>query len=94
MATEITLEEAYLADVSVIPVVQPEAEPHYTPKQLAKLWGVSVQTIIRLFENEPGVLILGSETETRYTRKYRTMRIPASVAARVHEHFTQRRRAA
>ena len=83
-----------MADVSVISTIQPESEPHYTPKQLAKLWGVSVQTIIRLFENEPGVLILGSAIESRFTRKYRTMRIPASVAARVHERFTQRKRAA
>jgi hypothetical protein len=83
-----------VGDVSVIPVVQPEAEPHYTPKQLAKLWGVSVQTITRLFENEPGVLILGSAIETRFTKKYRTIRIPASVAARVHERFVLGKRAA
>lgn len=80
--------------MSVFPDPALESEPHYTPKQLAKLWGVSVQTIIRRFENEPGVIILGSATETRFTRKYRTMRIPASVAAVVHQRFTRRKRAA
>jgi hypothetical protein len=83
-----------VADLSVMSVIPPEVEPHSTPKELAKLWGVSVQTITRLFENEPGVLVLGSAKESRFKRKYRTMRIPLSVIARVHERFTQHKKAA
>ena len=33
-------------------------EQHYTPEQLAKLWGLSASTIRRLFEHSPGVLVI------------------------------------
>jgi hypothetical protein len=61
----------------------PALEKHFTVWELAELWGFSHMTIRRIFENEPGVLIIGSE-ETRYGRKRTTMRIPESVAVRVH----------
>jgi hypothetical protein len=63
-------------------------EEHYSPKHLAKLWGVSPDTIRKLFDEEPGVFIVERE-ETRSKRRYRTMRIPASVAARVHARFVK-----
>jgi len=59
------------------------AEEHYTPAELAELWGVSVQTIRDLFKDEDGVLKLGSDG-TRTRRAYKTLRIPHSVAERVH----------
>jgi hypothetical protein len=59
------------------------AEKHYTPSELADLWGVSVQTIRDLFKDEDGVLKLGSDG-TRTRRAYKTLRIPNSVAERVH----------
>jgi len=46
-------------------------------------WGVSVQTIRDVFRNEEGVLKLGSNG-TRTKRRYKTLRIPESVARRVH----------
>lgn len=58
-------------------------EQHYTPSDLAKLWGVSVQTIRELFKQEDGVLKIGS-AGTRNRRAYQTLRIPHSVAERVH----------
>jgi len=58
-------------------------EKHYTPFELAERWKVSPQTIRRLFCREPGVLMFGSP-ETRFKRKRETMRIPASVAERIH----------
>ena len=58
-------------------------EEHYTPAELAELWGVSVQTIRDLFKDEDGVLKLGSDG-TRTRRAYKTLRIPHSVAERVH----------
>jgi hypothetical protein len=58
-------------------------EKHYTPSELADLWGVSVQTVRELFKNEDGVLKIGSDG-TRNRRAYRTLRIPYSVAERVH----------
>lgn len=58
-------------------------ERHYTVLELASIWNVSHMTIRRMFESEPGVLVFGSE-EQRYGRKRTTMRIPESVAIRVH----------
>lgn len=58
-------------------------EQHYTPQELAKIWGVSAETIRVLFRDEPGVLKIGKDG-TRFKRGYRTLRIPESVAERVH----------
>jgi hypothetical protein len=58
-------------------------EQHYTPSDLAKMWGVSVQTIRELFKQEDGVLKIGN-AGTRNRRAYQTLRIPQSVAERVH----------
>ena len=63
----------------------PLLEPHYTLAQVAEAWGVSTDTVRRMFEGEPGVLII-EPAPGRYSRRrrYRTLRIPASVADRVH----------
>jgi hypothetical protein len=59
------------------------AERHYSVAELAKLWNLSKKTIRRMFENEPGVLQWGSQ-ETRSKRSYVTLRIPETVALRLH----------
>jgi hypothetical protein len=62
---------------------QPAAKAaFYSPAELAKVWGLSVDSIRKMFEQEPGVLKLGDESKKR-RRKYVTLRIPADVAARV-----------
>jgi hypothetical protein len=58
-------------------------EKHYAPRELAELWGLSKETIRTIFRNEPGVLKIGSNG-TRLKRGYKTLRIPQSVAERVH----------
>lgn len=58
-------------------------EKHFTPADLAKVWGVSAETIRALFRHEPGVLKIGKDG-TRLRRGYKTLRIPESVAQRVH----------
>jgi hypothetical protein len=58
-------------------------EKHYTPQELAELWGVSANTVRRMFTGELGVLEFGSD-ETRWSRKRKVMRIPASVVLRIH----------
>jgi hypothetical protein len=55
---------------------------HYSPADLAELWGLSANTIRRLFEREPGVLQIANPRKGR--RSYTTLRIPESVAERVH----------
>ena len=62
------------------------AEAHYTPDQLAELWGVSAETVRLTFRNEPGVLRLQQPTKGK--RQYVLMRIPLSVAERVHKRLS------
>jgi transcriptional regulator GlxA family with amidase domain len=58
-------------------------EKHYSVPELAKLWQLSEKTIRRMFEKEPGVIFWGV-AESRFRRRYRTLRIPATVVLRVH----------
>jgi hypothetical protein len=58
------------------------AEKHYTPAEIADMWALSQDAIRRLFRDEPGVLAM--KNSKRGTRVYTTMRIPESVAKRVH----------
>jgi hypothetical protein len=60
---------------------------HYSPAEIGELWGLSADTVRRLFEKEAGVLLIG-DSSRRGRRRYVTMRIPASVVARVHRKLT------
>jgi hypothetical protein len=62
------------------------AERHYSPSELAELWGLSSET---LFQEEPGVVTIG-ERNRRRKRRYVTLRIPQSVAVRVHRRLSAR----
>ncbi len=64
--------------------VAPSAlERCYSPEQLAELWALSPDTVRRMFEHEAGVLVI--ERPRIYgKRRYRTLRIPESVAQRVY----------
>ena len=50
-------------------------EKHYSVPELAKIWFLSESTVRRIFIEEPGVLKL-ADKETRYKRRYTTLRIP------------------
>ena len=63
-------------------------ERHYAPADLAKVWGVDVEKIRNLFRSEPGVLKIG-EKNPRGRRMYLTLRIPESVAVRVHKRLSE-----
>jgi len=63
-------------------VVDPGDKPVYTVAEVSVLLGWSRWTVIRLFENEPGVLIL-LRPETMYKRRRRMIRIPRAVYLRV-----------
>ena len=62
-------------------------ERHYRPDELAEAWGLSVKVIREIFSSEPGVLKI-DRPETRKKRGYCTMRIPESVAVRLHKRLT------
>jgi hypothetical protein len=61
-------------------------EQHYSPDELGQIWGLSADFLRGVFEREPGVVIF--ENSKAGKRRYRTMRIPASVATRVHRRLT------
>ena len=58
-------------------------EKHYSIIEISKLWALSQKTVRKIFENEPGVILWGTE-ETRHKRGYRTLRVPETVLQRVH----------
>ena len=64
--------------------VLPAAERHYAPSEIAELWQLNVETIRRLFQNEPGVIVLEGPAR-KGKRQYKTIRIPQSVLERVHK---------
>jgi transcriptional regulator GlxA family with amidase domain len=62
-------------------------ERHYSAEELAELWHMSEDFVRRLFLREPGVVIFHNYRPGR--RVYRTLRIPESVATRVHRRLTK-----
>ena len=62
-------------------------ERHFSVEELAELWSMSEDFIRRLFLKEPGVVVFFRHQPGK--RTYRTLRIPASVALRVHRRMTK-----
>lgn len=58
-------------------------EKHYSVAEISAMWGYSPNTIRKLFQEEKGVLKIGSP-ETRFKRKRFQLSIPESVLVRVH----------
>jgi hypothetical protein len=60
-------------------------ERHYTPQQVAEMWGLSDETVRKMFAEESGVLKVSASRLLRNTKRRISLRIPASVLQRVHE---------
>jgi len=58
-------------------------ENHYTVQEIAEKWHLSEKVVRSLFREEPGVIKIDAP-ERRFKRGYRTLRVPESVAERVH----------
>ena len=82
-----------LESPSKVPHIRPEGgqviidKGVLTVKDVCELMGFSTRTVIRLFENEPGVLIL-KRPERMHKRRYRCIRIPRAVYQRVANRLT------
>jgi hypothetical protein len=61
-------------------------DQHYSPQFYAELWGVSRDTIVRWFQDLPGVLKL---SEPRRVRRRVELRIPYRLAMKVYEERTR-----
>jgi hypothetical protein len=70
------------------PENQMALERHYTITEISELWHLDEKIVRRMFEHEADILAFGS-TETRYKRRYRSVRIPESVMRRVHRKMTR-----
>jgi hypothetical protein len=57
-------------------------ESFYTVAEVAEILKVSTDKVTRMFEDEPGVVDLGSP-ERLHKRRYRVLRIPHAVFNRV-----------
>jgi hypothetical protein len=58
-------------------------------KKTATLWSLSDDAVRKIFENEPGVLVLGGHKAGRHKRHYHTLRIPEDVVERVHRRLSK-----
>ena len=76
---------AELLDGKATPIA---LERHFTPKELGKLWGFSEDKIREMFREVPGVLKVG-HTFRRSKNGYLSIRIPESVAVRVHQELSE-----
>jgi hypothetical protein len=61
-------------------------ERHYTVAEIAALWNLSSDAVRKIFQDEPGVLVLSKYGS--HKRRYTTLRIPESVFQRVHRRMT------
>jgi len=59
-------------------------ERHFSISEISEIWNLSKDAVRRMFQNEPGVLVLGDTSPRRRKRPYKTLRIPQSVVERVH----------
>jgi hypothetical protein len=70
-----------------VPAQSSFAERHYAVGEIADLWHLSSDAVRKLFQDEPGVLVLGGQ-EATHKRRYTTLRVPESVLHRVHRRMT------
>jgi hypothetical protein len=62
-------------------------DPHYSPRFYAELWGLSESTVLRWFQDEPGVLKCGGANKGGRRRRVE-IRIPVSLAMRIYHQRT------
>lgn len=65
-------------------------ERHYSVEEICELWQMSDDWVRRTFLREPGVVVFYHQRPGR--RVYRTLRIPQSVAERVHRRMRREER--
>jgi hypothetical protein len=62
-------------------------ERHFSPSELAEQWNLSADTVRRMFESEPDVLVFENPVRSS-SRRFRTLRVPQSVAQREYSRFS------
>jgi len=64
-------------------------EKHYTCKEVGRLWGLSPDTVRKLFSDYPGVLKV-AQPGRRFKRSYVSLRIPESTLQKRHAELRAR----
>jgi hypothetical protein len=62
---------------------------HYTVPEIASFWNLSDDAVRKIFDKEPGVLVICEQKSFSRKRRYTTLRIPEYVAERVHRRLTR-----
>ena len=65
-----------------------ENEKHFNLSELAGTWGLSAETIRKLFADVPRVVKIPSAPGPTGRRRYCIFRIPSSAAARLHKRLS------
>ena len=81
------MRERHSPDATPTPACSIFTERHYTCAEVAALWNISPDEVRKIFQNEPGVLVLGNQA-SGHKRRYTTLRIPESVLERVHRRLS------
>jgi len=71
-----------------------EFERHLSVNEISEMWGLCTSKVRRMFQHEPGVMKIGEPSRrlgSKLRRSYFTLRIPVSVAQRVHDKMCNRR---
>jgi hypothetical protein len=72
-------------------ILEPESvsiDPHYSPQFYAELWGTSPSTVVRWFQDRPGVLKLNTPSKNGKRTRIE-LRIPFSLAMQVYRERTR-----
>jgi predicted DNA-binding transcriptional regulator AlpA len=70
-------------------ILELQSKPALTLKEVAELTGFSRQTVTRIFEDEPGVLVF-ERAESMHRKKHRTITVPRPVFERVIERLRKK----
>ena len=62
-------------------------ERRFSVSEISEIWNLSKDIVRRMFQNEPGVLVLGTRSSGR-KRGYATLRIPQCTLERVHRQYS------
>lgn len=71
------------------PVAVLAIERHFSVQEVAELWGISDESVRRMFEDQPGVLKLSIPrlVQNRKHKPHVRLSIPLSVLTRLHEQW-------
>jgi hypothetical protein len=67
-------------------------QKHYSVAEVSAMWGVSKDTVRRVFSDQPGVLrITHTTNKKRNARRYVTLRIPEGIVTLLHATLAAKR---